>query len=857
LNGHGPPSHRRRNWILLSAVLVPAVVGGVALGVGLQTDLPDVKSLENYTPPLNTRVLAADGSPIASFGEQRRMLVAYKDIPKVFEQALVSVEDANFYHHNGIDLQGIARAVWHDVTSMSFEEGASTLTQQLARNLFLKPDKTMHRKLQEMKLAMEIERHYSKQEILTLYCNQVYMGHGRYGVEAASRYYFGKPAREMSLPEAALLAGLIQRPESLSPFRNAERAIRRRNHVLDRMVDAGYLTRAAATAAQRVTLAATHAQESVDLAPYFAEEVRRAIQTKFGEEAVYQAGLEVRTTLDPKLQTIANAALDSGLRALDKRQGWRGGRVQIPKDADPYAYAPPSWKEGVRIGGVTDGVIEAITGGRARVRVGPYVGSLGADEIAWTGRRNPASFLRPGQLVRVRLVAAESGKDAALTLEQEPKVEAALVALDPRSGGIRALVGGFDFGRSEFDRATQARRQAGSAFKPIVYAAALTKGVGPAHRLLDEPTVFVEPGTLRPYQPENYGYKYFGTLTLREALEHSANIATVRLLDEVGYEPVLDTARRLGLTTPLQPYPSMALGAFEVSLLELTSAYGTFANQGVRVEPHWIDEVLAQDGSTLDRTKPEVKDALSPQVAHLMNRLLEGVVTDGTGAAARTLGRPLAGKTGTTDDFTDAWFIGYTPDLVVGVWVGYDVKKTLGDKETGAQAALPIWQQVIESFYEGVPPAEFPVPEGISIASIDRHTGLLANDAAGCADVFPEAFLTGTEPSTYCSTAEHARLRLPYAFQRYPLGEDGDLQIPAPDLDALLASYPEAKLTGFRGKRLEVVTPEGPVSIGVERTSEPSAAGIPAALEGKVDASAWVGHDGRPARVVLLGGTRG
>jgi penicillin-binding protein 1A len=398
----------------------------------------------------------------------------------------------------------------------------------------------------------------------------------------------------------------------------------------------------------------------------------------------------------------------------------------------------------------------------------------------------------------------------------------------------------------------QARRQAGSAFKPIVYAAALAEGLSPSHTLLDEPTVFVERGTLRTYQPENYGYKYFGTITLREALEHSANIATVKLLDEIGYDPVLDTARRLGISTALEPYPSMALGAFEVSLLELTSAYGTFANQGVRVEPYLVEQVLARDGTELEKADPSVHDAVTPQIAHLMNRLLEGVVTDGTGAAASSLGRPLAGKTGTTDDFTDAWFIGYTPDLAVGVWVGYDTKRKLGERETGAQAALPIWQAFLGAAYENVPPTDFAIPDGVVVATVDRHTGLLASDAAGCTAVLSETFLAGTEPTTYCSAAEHARIRLPYPFQRYPLDGNGALAIPAADLDRLLASEPAVHMSGWFGKRLETTTPEGPVSLEVERIEGAPVSQVPSELEGMVDASTWVGHDGRPARVHLL-----
>ncbi len=852
----GNATSRRRLWPLLfvGLVTVPAVVTGVTLGYGLKFDLPDVKKLENYAPPLSTRVLARDGTPLASFGEQRRTLVPYKDIPRVFEQALIAVEDSNFYHHSGIDFRGILRAAWHDLTNLTLEQGASTLTQQLARNLFpdvLKPEKTAHRKFQEMLLAFEIERRYTKQEILRLYCNQVYMGHGRYGIEAASRFYFGKPAKEMTLPEAALLAGLVQRPEGLSPFRHPERAQKRRNHVLDRMAEERFIRPATARDAQREPLRLSTLRESADFAPYFVEEVRRLMQAKFGDENLYQSGLEVRTTLDPRLQGLANAAMDLGLRELDKRQGWRGVKVRVPPGQSPETWDPPSWRDGVKPGDVTDAVVVSVSEAHARVRAGPYRGTLGPDEIAWTGRTYASSLLKPGDVVRVRIEPGERGGAPAFLLEQDPRVEAALVALDPASGAVRALLGGFDFRRSEFDRAIQARRQCGSAFKPFVYAAALDQGMTPAETVLDEPTVFIDPETFVPYEPENYGDKYYGTLTLRHALEKSVNIATVKLLSRVGFAPVIDMARRLGIGTEMKPYPSLALGAFEVSLLDLTSAYGAFANQGVHVEPHLVDEVRSSEGATLERAKPAVRDAVSPQIAYLMNRLLEGVVTDGTGAAAAELGRPLAGKTGTTNDFTDAWFIGYAPDLVVGVWVGFDEKKSLGNRVTGAQAALPIWKKFMETAYEGRAAEDFPIPPGVSIASIDATTGLKASDAARCAPVISEAFLAGTEPTSYCSEAEHQRLRLPYPFQRYALDEDGALAIPSGDLNRLLLTEPTVRLSSG-GRRLEAETADGRVSLPVRRLAGRETDAIPQEARGKIDPSRLIGKDGRRASAVMI-----
>ncbi len=844
---------RRRGRLLLLGILflVLSAAAGAALGYFLKLDLPDVRSLDDYSPPLMARVVAEDGSQVGSFAEQRRTLIGFRDIPEIFLQALIAVEDSKFNQHAGIDYAGILRAAWKDLIHRRAAQGASTLTQQLARNLFLHADKTIRRKLQEAVLAMEIERSYTKEEILRFYCNQVYMGHGRYGLEAASRFYLGKPAKELDLPEAALLAGIIQRPERLSPFKDPARALARRNHVLSRMLREGWITAEQESAARRSPLDATPRAEAVDLAPYFVEEVRRLLQPKYGEAGIYQSGMEIRTTLDPRLQEIANRAVDRGLRELDRRQGWRGVVGRVPPGEDPDHWEPAAWKDEAAAGDVTDGVVTSVARGRAIVRVQGAVGLLGSEDVAWT-RRRPDALLKRADVVRVRILEIEGTHDARIALEQEPQAEAALVALSPATGEIKALVGGFDYHRSQFDRAIQARRQTGSAFKPFVYAAALSRGMSLSDRIQDEPTVFVDPTTENPYQPENYGEHYYGLVTLREALEKSANIATVKLLVHLGFDDVMNMARRLGITSDLRPYPSLALGAFEVSLLELTSAYGTFANQGVRVAPHLLREVLAADGAVLERTDPEVEEALSPQIAYLMTRALEGVVSDGTGAAAASLGRPLAGKTGTTDDFTDAWFIGYSPDLVVGVWVGFDTKKSLGSRETGALAALPIWKTFMEEAYDGRPPEDFPVPPGIVRVAVDRHTGLRANPSAGCTALLTEAFAEETEPAVYCSTGEHARLLLPYPLQRYGLDEQGRLAIPGNELDGLLAAEPSVYL-GDGGARIETRTESGLVSLPLTRLPETlPEPGLPGGSARELDPESWRGKDGRKARAIVL-----
>jgi penicillin-binding protein 1A len=852
------PFHRRWPFRFIAVATVLAAILGAAGGYFMRFDLPDVRALEDYDPPQMTQVVAADGSTLDTFADQRRILIEYRDIPAVFRDALVAAEDAGFYRHTGIDLKGIVRAAWRDLRSLRLAQGASTLTQQLARNLFLKRDKTIRRKLQEALLALEIERQYTKQEILAFYCNQIYMGHGRYGLEAASRFYFGTPARELDLAEAATLAGLIQRPEGLTPLRHPERAFNRRNYVLRRMVAIGAIDEKQAAEVRARPIELSERKRKV-LAPYFVEEVRRWLQVRHGSSNLYREGFTVRTTLDPRMQQIANAAVERGVRELDRRQGWRGVTVRVPPGEDPGIWTPvEGWNPEPEVGRVTDGIVVALDDGRAVVRVGEYEGVLGPKEIKWTGESDPQAILAVGDVIKVRLKAIEDDEAAVLELDQEPRVEAALVAVDPSTGEVKALVGGIDFERSEFDRAMQARRQTGSAFKPFVYAAALASGMTLADLLLDEPTVFLDPRTADPYQPENYNNRYYETVSLRTALEKSANVSTVKLLNEIGYPAIIDTARRLGISSQLRPYASIALGSFETTLMELTSAYGSFANQGVLVAPHLVSEVYDGDDALVERVEPRVTEAVSPQIAYLMNRLLSGVITDGTGRGAASLGHNLAGKTGTTDNNTDAWFIGYAPGLTLGVWVGFDEPASLGKLETGARAALPIWRAFMEDALSDLPVLEFPMPEGLTVVSIDRRTGLRANPKAYCRHVIAEAFVTGSEPTALCSVYEHQRLRLPYPFQRYPLDENGNLVIPANELDELVAQEEGVRVLD-RGRRLEadrvdanrvetvaigleIVAPEEPDETATQRTR----------LLLPFDTTGWVGTDGRQARVERL-----
>lgn len=799
-----PP--QRSRWKLWTAASLLTLAGGAGVGLGhfLKLDLPSVRQLEDYRPPTITRLYDGAEESLYQFAEQRRILIRFDQIPEVLRNSILAVEDPRFYSHMGVDPTAIARAALKDLLTLSKEQGASTITQQLARALFLGREKRWRRKVQEAILALEIERTYTKEEILAFYVNQIYLGHGRYGFEAASLFYFGKSAQDLSLAEAALLAGLAQRPEGRSPLRKPEGAVRRRNHVLTRMVIEGFVDQASADAARAEPLVLHSPPPRTNPAPYFVEEVRRILEHRYGEAALYQDGLEVRTTLDRELQTLANRAVKNGLRALDKRMGWRGPRGNLLEDPDRTLaeVSFPEWEKPLEVGSVVPAVVETTEAGRVQIRVGRQQAFLGPEEIAWTREKDPAVLLRRGDHILVQIVDLSDGT-LQVTLEQEPKVEGALVAIEPATGEIKALVGGYDFGRSQFNRATQALRQPGSAFKPFVYAAALYAGYSPADLLFDEPTLFYDRRADAVYQPNNYERDYRGILTLRRGLEESVNIASVRLLNRVGYEPVIQLARRMGISSPLYPYPSLALGASEVSLLELTSAYGAFPNQGVRVEPHLLRSVIGHDGSLRENARPEVTEALRPDIAYVMTRLLEGTVLRGTGQRARAVGRPVAGKTGTTDNFTDAWFVGFSPTLVVGVWVGFDQQATLGRHESGARAALPIWLDVMKPFLAKRSLEQFARPARVEEVPIDRRTGLRAGLDTGCQDVIMETFLEGTAPIEFCSEVHHFQVSLPYFLQRYPLSQRHRLQLTARDVE-WLTTRQSSRVEGWFGfKRLE------------------------------------------------------
>jgi penicillin-binding protein 1A len=794
----GPPRRpfwRTRNGIaaIIGGLVVLAAGAGSVFGYVLTFDIPEVRQLQDWKPPVVTTLYSADGQILYQFGAEKRIVVGVDQIPKSFLDALIATEDSHFYNHMGIDPWGIARAIVTDVIHFRKAQGGSTLTQQLARSLFLKPDKTLRRKLQEMVLALQIEKAFTKSEILAFYCNQVYMGHGRYGVEAASEFYFGKPAKEMTLEESALLAGLVQRPESYSPVRAPELAKTRRNHVLTRMVQEGKLSKPDADAAIAKPVVVAKIAEEDNIAPYFVEEVRRYLDAKYGEEVLYKEGLEVHTTLDPVMQRAANQGVSDGLRTLDKRQGFRPIKENVLKEkGDPATYTHPSWMKPPAVGRIRYGVVTEVTRKGATARLGEYTARFGPEAIDWTRKPTLPQALKVGDVAPFLITGVdEAKKELRVKLDQEPLVEGALLAIDPSNGEIKALVGGYDFNRSEFDRAIQSYRQAGSAFKPFVYSAALDTGYTLADTVFDEPTVFVDPATKEEYQPNNYYRRYQGITTLRQAMEESRNIVAVKLLNQVGYKKTIALARAMGVTSPLQPYPSMALGTMEVSLIDLTTAYSVFPNQGVRVEPHFIRDVVDREGSIREEAKPKVTEALRADIAYVMTYLLEGVTESGTAAAAaQAINRPVAGKTGTTDDLADAWFVGFSPSLVAGVWVGFDQKKTLGEGETGAHAALPIWIEFMKDALAKRPAEKFTLPANVTYVPVDRRTGLRATVESNCPNPFLEAFIEGTEPAKPCSEAEHFRISLPYYLQRFDVTRDLELSI---DSEALVRLVKEGQ----------------------------------------------------------------
>jgi penicillin-binding protein 1A len=710
------PEHRRRKLAgrsALAALIILAAATGSLAGLTLvySVDLPQIQELEQYRPSTTTDLYDRKGRVIGSFALERREVVGYDGFAPILRQAVISIEDKNFESHWGINVFRVAGAAWHDIRSHGRAQGASTLTMQLARNLFLSSDRTAMRKIQEAYLAIQIERAFTKQQIFTLYANQIYLGSGMYGFEAASEYFFSKHAKDLSLTEAALLAGLPKGPVAFSPILNPERALHRRNLVLSEMESDGIITHAQAEEARNAPLGLNIAQPVGAVAPWFQEEVRRELDKHFGSEEVHEAGLRVDTTLDLDLQQVANRAVVDGVAAYERRHGWRGKLENVLSNGVTLdSYHHPDWAVTAGPGDYIHALVTRALPLEIQARIGPpdqpgsEVVLLPAD-WQWTGQRLGDAVAKPGDIIYVRLTAATEGGARRASLEQDSGAEGALLAMDNTSGDILAMVGGRDYALSVFNRATQAERQTGSSFKPYVYTAAVEDGVKPTDIIVDGPVSF------GGYVPHNYENDYKGAMTVANAFAESRNIPALKLAARVGIHKVIDVAHRFGVTSNIPAYLPVALGAVEITLEEQVASYAVFPNDGIRVAPRLIRKVSNADGIALWQETPAVKEVIDQETARTMMTLLRGVTQHGTGAAAAQLNHPLGGKTGTTSDFTDAWFLGFSPSLTCGVWVGYDSRESLGNKETGAVTALPIWINFMRAAIAGKDDEQFPGDE--------------------------------------------------------------------------------------------------------------------------------------------------
>src|SRR5262245_27478670 len=668
------------------------------------SDLPQVNSLEDYRPSLVTEVYADDGQVIGSFALERRIVVTWDQIPQLVKDAVVSVEDQNFYEHWGIDLYGIARASVKNLMAGRVVEGGSTLTQQLSKNLFLTPEQSFRRKIQEAMLSIQIERYYTKQQILTLYCNLHFMGHGQYGFAAAAEYYFNKQLKDLNLDEAAMLAALPKSGSLYSPILHPDRALQRRNYVIDRMVAEKKVSVAQGEEAKLHPIQLAPKTRQDELAPYFVEELRRYLEKKYGTSAVHEGGLKVYSTLNVEAQKAADTAIRNGLRVYDKRHGWRGAQRNLLNEGvqDLYTVSLPDWKLPIRTNDIVPGVVLSLNRSGAVVKIADYQAQLTPQDVAWTKAKDVSEILKPGDVALFMIRSMSSAdRKVEVSLEQKPNDQGALVAIQPQTGEVKAMVGGYDFNDSKFNRATQALRQTGSSFKPFVYAAAVDNGLRPDDTVVDAPVSF------GAYSPGNYDGKYKGTITIRQAIAESRNIPAVKTLAKLGVNNLIPYLRRFGITSKIEPVLPIALGAADVTLIEMVSGYSTFPNDGVRVVPQMIRRVIDYDGNVLEENLPELRDVIPAETARIMVDLMQEPVRRGTAVKAQELKRPVAGKTGTTNDFTDAWFIGYTPSLAAGVWIGFDEKVTLGDKETGGLAALPMWIEMMQQVYKDKPVEEF------------------------------------------------------------------------------------------------------------------------------------------------------
>jgi len=754
------------------------LIGGLGLVAGylyINEDLPKINSLMDYRPPIISKVFADDGRVIAEFFKERRIVVPLSEVSPTLVNAFVAAEDSRFFKHQGFDLVSILRAFIKNLEAGAIKQGGSTITQQVTRSFLLTPERSYIRKIKELILSYRIEKAFTKEEILFLYLNQIYLGHGAYGVEAAADNYFGKRVKDLSLAECAVLAGLPQAPSRYSPFRHPDQARQRQVYVLNRMVEEGTITGEQAAEALNVKLDIKPRRNIyIEEIPYFTEHVRRYVETTYGTDALYTQGLQITTGVSIKFQKAAEEELVKGLLELDKRYGYRGPLRSIrPDEIEVFAREVQAEldKKPLEAGATARGVVTQVNdaGKTATVRVGSQQGSIVLADMDWARKPNPdvahfaAKLKRPGEALKVGDVILVRVKEKRndpkesgwrLALEQDPLVQGALLCLETETGLVKAMVGGRDFTENQFNRAVQSRRQPGSAFKPIIYAAALDrkfkdpkKFYTPASVIIDSAVVFEDKERDQTWKPRNFRETFYGPTLMREALAQSRNLVTIKILQDIGVDYTIDYARRLGITTDLTRTLALALGASGVSLFELTRAYSVFANQGFLVEPVFVLKIVDRDGQVLEEAGTGRRQVIEKDTAYIMTSLLESVVQHGTGQRVKALNRPAAGKTGTTNDMYDAWYLGYTREYIAGTWVGFDEEAPLGKTETGAVAAIPIWLGFMKRVLSNQPAQAFEPPEGVVFAKIDAETGLLP--VSESRKTIFECFKDGTVPSEF------------------------------------------------------------------------------------------------------------
>jgi penicillin-binding protein 1A len=755
-------------WTLILAFILILSGAATALGIYfyLSEDLPRIATLGDYRPPIITTVYSDDNRKVGEFYKERRIIVPLSEMPQTLKDAFVAAEDARFYSHGGIDLLSIVRAFFKNLEAGSIVQGGSTITQQVTKSFLLTPERSYTRKIKEAILAYRIDRTFSKEEILYLYLNQIYLGHGAYGVEAASENYFGKPVVDLNLAECAILAGLPQAPSRYSPFRFPERAKQRQIYVLNRMVEEAYISNVDATEAINTAMDIKPRRNwFIEEVPVYTEHIRRYVEKKYGANTIYKEGLKIHTAVNIEMQKTARAEILKGLAALDKRQGYRGPLRHLGKEEietfskslqEEFGKDVP--EEGKTVTGVVVAVDDSL--GKVSVRLGSHLGHIPIKTMRWArqpntkvaffnGRiRRPSQALKVGDVILVKIVRmAEEVDSWDLALEQEIEAQSALMCLESETGHVKVMVGGRDFRESQFNRAIQSRRQPGSAFKPIIYAAAIDKGYTPATVMIDSPVVYQDSDRDFTWKPKNYGKKFYGPTLLRRALAKSRNVVTVKILKDIGIDYAIEYARKLGITSPLSRDLSIALGSSGLSLLEVVRAYSVFPNQGYLMEPVFVTKIVDRDGNILEEAVSRREKAIEKSTAYILTSLLEEVVKTGTGRRIKALGRPAAGKTGTSNNLLDAWFVGFTPRYVTATWVGYDQEKPLGKSEAGARTASPIWLGFMKKILEGKPVRVFPVPEGVVFAKIDSESGLLPIPESK-KTIF-ECFKEGTAPTEY------------------------------------------------------------------------------------------------------------